>query len=177
MRHWSAPGRLVGVSWTLLTLLGRLESSWEGVGKVLAGFWKDLGKIFGRYLGFRDPCAASPTRLASQCAGVPPPAWLNPVLLGSLGPKALQRGVRTSRRGLSTAVDGRRTFSSWAPSWLQVRSFSRFVCIFFARCFEVAFFIVPRWFLNGFWEVWGRFWGCFGGGFSHDFQKIRFFEK
>ena len=102
--------------------------------------------------------------------GGPSPSVVEPCLLGSLGPKALQRGVRTSRRGPSD-------FSSWAPSWVQVRSFSQFVCIFCARCLEVAFFTVSRWFLNGFWEVWGRFWGCFGNGFSHDFQKHKFLKK
>ena len=67
--------------------------------------------------------------------------------------------------------------SSWAPSWLQVRICSQLVCIFRARCFEVAFFIVSRWFWDGFWEVWRRFWGCFGGCFSHDFKKIEFCKK
>ena len=51
------------------------------------------------------------------------------------------------------AIGGRQTFSSWAPSWLQVRIFSQFVCIFFARCLEVAFFIVSPWFLHGFWST------------------------
>ena len=37
--------------------------------------------MLGGYLRFRDPRAASPTRLASQCAGVPPPAWLDPTFL------------------------------------------------------------------------------------------------
>ena len=71
--------------------------------------------------------------------GGPSPSVVKSRLLGSLGPKALQSGVRTSRRGPSGAID---PFSSWAPSWLQVRIFSQFVCIFFARCLEVAFFIV-----------------------------------
>ena len=108
-----------------------------------------------------------------QCAGVPPPAWLNPAFLEVWAEGPTEWGSH----GPSRAIELRRTFSSWAPSWLQVRIFSQFVCIFFARCFEVAFFIVSWWFLNGFWKVWGRFWGCFGGGFSHDFQKIRFLKK
>ena len=105
-----------------------------------------------------------------QCAGVPPPAWLNLAFLEVWG-------RRPYRVGFARPVELHRTFSSWAPSWLQVRIFSQFVCIFFARCLEVAFFIVSRWFLNGFWEGWGRFWGCFGDGFSHDFQKNKFLKK
>ena len=102
-----------------------------------------------------------------EFAGVPAPAWLNPAFLEVWG-------RRPYREGSARPVEGRRrrrTFCHWAPSWLQVHIFSQFVCIFFARCFEVAFFNVSRWFLNGFWKVWGGFWGCFGNGFHTIFKK------
>ena len=111
----------------------------------------------------KDPRDGSPTRLASQCAGVPSPSVVRPSLLGSLGPKALQSGVHTARRGPSH-------FSFWAPSWLQVRIFSQFVCIFFARCFEVAFFyrflMVFEWILEGLGKVLRVFWRWFFTRFS-----------
>ena len=55
-RHWNAPGHLVGVSSTLLTLLGRLfgpmgasdlilKGVWGALGKVSGGFWEDFGRI------------------------------------------------------------------------------------------------------------------------------------
>ena len=60
---------------------------WEGLGRILGGSWEDFGQFWGwRYLDLllsfpwrfpqdilfsRDPRDASPTRLASQCAGVP----------------------------------------------------------------------------------------------------------
>ena len=50
---------------------------------------------------------------------------------------------------------GRQVRSKWAPR-------SLFFSHFFARCFEVAFFSVFRWFFNGFWEVWGWIWECSG---------------
>ena len=99
---------------------------------------------------------ASSVRLASagcakrkQCAGVPPPAWLDPAFLEVWGRRPYREGSARPVEGHRRTIDGpstayRSSFknSSWAPSWLQVRIFSQFVCIFFARCFEVAFFIV-----------------------------------
>ena len=50
--------------------------------------------------------------------GGPSPSVVEPCLLGSLGPKALQRGVRTSRRRPSTAIElfhlGRQVGSKFA---------------------------------------------------------------
>ena len=51
-----------------------LGVSWEGLGKVLAGFGEDSEKILGGYLRFRNPRAASPTRLASTMRGGPSPS-------------------------------------------------------------------------------------------------------
>ena len=100
----------------------------------------------------------------------PRPSWK----FGAEGPT--ERGPHVPSR----AVEGYRPSfknSSWAPSWLQVRIFSLFVCVFFARCLEVAFFTVSPWFWNGFWEVWGGFWGCSDDFLSRDFQKKSILKK
>ena len=69
-RSWALLGRLFG-------LMGASGLIWGGFGRLLGGSWEVLGRIFkkickilGGYLRFRDPRAASPTRLASQYAGV-----------------------------------------------------------------------------------------------------------
>ena len=80
-----------------------------------------------------------------QCAGVPPPAWLDPAFLEVWGRRPYRVGFARPVEGHRTfqnSIEVHRSFSSWAPSWLQVRIFSQFVCTFFARCFEVAFVIV-----------------------------------
>ena len=82
--------------------------------------------------------------------------------------------------GFARPVEGRRGPSTAYRSSAKLAPSSHFfaICLhFFRTMLRIAFFIVSRWFLNGFWKVWGRFWGCFGGGFSHDFQKIRFSKK
>ena len=81
-RSWALLGRLFG-------LMGASGLIWKGFGRLLGGsdkgFWggfsQNFGKILGRYLRFRDPRAASPTRLASQYAGVSYPSCVR--LLGS----------------------------------------------------------------------------------------------
>ena len=131
-------------------------SLWEDFGKVLGGVEEKFWKILELPWHFSDATGVStkmgplrclaPPRGASQYAGVPPPAWLDPAFLEVWAEGPTEWGSH----GPPTAIEVRRTFSSWAPSWLQVRIFSQFVCIFFARCFEVAFFTVSRWFLNEF---------------------------
>ena len=128
-----------------------LEGSGRGLGEFsegLEGFWMDFGRFWERFwkcLALFGPAGTyslywppALIREASQCAGVPPPAWLNPAFLEVWAEGPTEWGSHVPSR----AIEVHRTFSSWAPSWLQVRIFSQFVCIFFARCLEVAFFIV-----------------------------------
>ena len=108
-----------------------------------------------------------------QCAGVPPPAWLDPAFLEVWG-------RRPYREGFAGPAEGHRRPSNFfiLGAKLAPSSFFCAICLYFFRAmFRSCFFIVSRWFLNGFWEVWGRFWGCFGDGFSHDFQKNKFLKK
>ena len=118
-------------------------------------------------INFSRKLSRSPRAEGKKCTWVPPPAWLNPALLGSLGPKALQRGVRTSRRGVRTFHLGRQVGSKFA-------FFRNLFAFFLHDASKLRFFIVSRWFVDGFWEVWGRFWGCFGDGFSHDLENNKF---
>ena len=122
--------------------------------------WSEVRGVTGR----SKFVAASVGRAErQQCAGVPPPAWLNPAFLEVWG-------QRPYREGSARPVDEYRPSfknSSWAPSWLQVRIFSRFVCIRFAfwahltpSCYFLRFltmFLDFRLILGGFGRIWGRF--------------------
>ena len=90
----------------------------------------------------------------------PRPSWT----FGAKGPT--ERGPHVPSR----AIDGHRTFSSWAPSWLQVRIISQFVCVFFARCLEVAFLSFP----DGFGMDFGRFGEGSGNVLEMFFKNIGF---
>ena len=111
-RHWDVPGAMLaflGRSWALLgRLFGLMGASgliWEGFGRLLGGSWEDFGSIleefwedFGRISSFQRPPRCLANSLGVTMRGGPSPSVVEPRLLGSLGPKALQRGVRTSRR-------------------------------------------------------------------------------
>ena len=80
------------------------------------------------------------------------------------------RGRRVSRRVKVCFCFGR-------PNWLQVGSKIGFFRVLFARCFEVAFFSVFRWFFNGFGVVSEGIWECFGIVFHVFFKQMLFFKK
>ena len=131
-------------------------------------------RFFRRIFAKTFAIAASAGRVErKQCAGVPPPAWLNPAFLEVWG-------RRPYRVGFTRPAESRRVtlllthFSFWGPSWLQLRIFSQFVCIFFARCFEVTFLSFP----DGFKMDFGRFGEGSGGVlevvFHTIFKKIDF---
>ena len=156
-RFLGALGRFLGaslVSWVLRAWFGEgLGGSWEVLGKFWGGFWKNFGKMLGGYLRFRDPRAASPTRLASQCAGVPPPAWLNPAFLEVWG-------RRPYRVGFARPVEGHRTPSKSIELFhlgRQVGSkfaFFRNLFAFFSHdASKLRFLSFP----DGFWMDFGRF--------------------
>ena len=93
--------------------------------------------------------------------GGPSPSVVGPCLLGSLG-------RRPYREGFARPVEGRRRAVVLAPSWLQVRIFSRFVCMFFAFWVHLTpsgyFLAISRDFFlifDGFGEGLGRIWGGF----------------
>ena len=144
-----------------------MGSSWEILGRTSGAFWKNFGKIFGGYLRFRDPRAASPTRLASTMRGglVDPPTRQT---FGIRSSHAL--GVERSSSKRASRIPSRTAglafffaLGGQVGAKLAPRShFFAFFLNFFARCFEVAFFSVLGWFSNGFWEVWGWIWECSG---------------
>ena len=105
--------------------------------------------------------------------GGPSPSVVRPRLLGSLGPKALQSGVRTSRRGPSKSIEvfhlGRQVGSKFAFFAICLR----FLRAMFRSCVFCRFPMVLEWILGGSGRVLGVFWKWF----SHDFQKIRFFQN
>ena len=130
--------------------------------------------FFAKFFAKTFAIAASAGRAErKQCAGVPPPAWLDPAFLEVWAEGPTERGSHVPSR----AIELRRTFSSWAPSWLQVRIFSQFVCIFFARCFELRFLSFP----DGFWMDFGRFGEDSGGVlevvFHTIFKKLDFWKN
>ena len=106
-----------------------------------------------------------PTMFPKSC-----PSWKfwaeGPTERGSRGPSRTLQKIHFKLKN-----------ASWAPSGLQVRIFFAICLHFFRTMLRIAFFIVSRWFLNGFWKVWGRFWGCFGVGFFTRFSKNSIFEK
>ena len=108
--------------------------------------------------------------------GGPSPSVVGPRLLGSLGPKALQSGVRTSRRGPSNSVEvfhlGRQVGSKFA--------FFRNLFAFFSHdASKLRFYRFPmvlKWILEGLGKVPGVFWRWFFTRFSKNsiFEKIAF---
>ena len=97
-----------------------------------------------------------------------------PVLLGSLGPKALQRGVRTSRRGPPTASDFFILGAKLAPS-------SQFfaICLHFFRtmlrsCVFSRFPMVFEWILEGLGKGSG---GVLEVVFHTIFKKLDFLKN
>ena len=101
-RSWALLGRLFG-------LMGASGLIWGGFGRLLGGSWEVWGRIlkefwedFGRISSFQRPPRCLANSLGVTMRGGPSPSVVKPGLLGSLGPKALQSGVRTARRGPST---------------------------------------------------------------------------
>ena len=115
--------------------------------------------------------------------GGPSPSVVGPCLLGSLGPKALQSGVRMARRGPST---GRRRAVGPALKihlGRQVGSkfaFFRNLFAFFSHdASKLRFYRFPmvlKWILEGLGKVPGVFWRWFFTRFSKNsiFEKIAF---
>ena len=106
--------------------------------------------------------------------GGPSPSVVGPCLLGSLG-------RRPYREGFARPVEGRRRAVVLAPSWLQVRIFSRFVCMFFAFWVHLTpsgyFLAISRDFFlifDGFGEGLERILGRFFDDVSYYFGKWRF---
>ena len=97
-RSWSLLGRLFGLMGALDLISGGV---WEALGRFLGKILKEFWEDFWRISSFQRSPRCLANSLGVTIRGGPSPSVVRPGLLGSLGPKALQRGVRTSRRGPS----------------------------------------------------------------------------
>ena len=108
--------------------------------------------------------------------GGPSPSVVEPHLLGSLGPKALQSGVRTARRGPPTTVVLFILGAKLAPSSHFFAICLHFFRTMFRSCVFYRFLMVFEWILEGLGRVLGVFWRWFFTRFSNNsiFEKIAF---
>ena len=118
-------------------------------------------------------------RGASQCAGVPPPAWLNPAFLEVWAEGPTEWGSH----GPSRAPELHRTPSKFFILGAKFAPSSHFfaICLHFFRtmfrsCVFYRFLMVFEWILEGLGKVLGVFWRWFFTRFSKNsiFEKTMF---
>ena len=113
-RSWALLGRLfglMGASGLIWGGFGRLlGGSWEVLGRILKKFWEDVGRISS----FQRPPRCLANSLGVTMRGGPSPSVVRPRLLRSLGPKALQSGVRRPVGVAGLFVIGRQVGSKFA---------------------------------------------------------------
>ena len=162
-RSWALLGRLFGLMGASDLIGGGV---WEALGRFLGGFGEYFERILGRF--WEDIFVSETPALPRQLA------WRHNAR-GSRTPRVLDFWVqvvpcllveRSSSERASRIPSSIVFFFHWGAKLGQVGSKlaprSLFLSNFFARCFEVAFFSVFRWFSDEFWEVWGWIWECFG---------------
>ena len=104
-----------------------------------------------------------------QCAGVPPPAWLDPAFLEVWAEGPTERGSHVPPR----AIDGHRRPSNFFILGAKLAPSSHFfaICLHFFRtmlrsCVFYRFPMVFEWILGGLGKVLGVFWRWFFTRFS-----------
>ena len=104
-----------------------------------------------------------------QCAGVPPPAWLDPAFLEVWAEGPTERGSHVPPR----AIDGHRRPSNffilgakWAPSSHFFRNLFAFFSHDASNCVFYRFPMVFEWILEGLGKILGVFWRWFFTRFS-----------